>query len=269
MSERPRPYVDVRFSADVSVLDRNRLVVVLRALASSVAVLADLVEANVAARLLVAGTATDAAEIELAAGRWLTTSARAGNIVMVQRAGTMDAVIRSDRHTRRRRWPVSNRFSAVSALRPAARQGPRVLMLADEWLPRLGGLSAFNRYLSVALARSGADVSCLLPQMSDDEIADAAAADVMLVKDVTDTLFDVPPDAVIGHGRVTGELARTLTSTRFASSARLHVVHAAPDEVGWHKPLGPDPVLGVEERTQAEVDLCVDADGARRIWSCR
>jgi glycosyltransferase involved in cell wall biosynthesis len=130
-------------------------------------------------------------------------------------------------------------------------------MLADEWLPLQGGLSAFNRYLSIALVRAGADVSCLLPEVSVDEVADAATVDITLVKDAAAVFPGGRPDAVVGHGRVTGELARTLTGTRFTEAARLHLVHAAPDEVGWHKPIGPDPVQGVEERTYAEVDLCV------------
>jgi hypothetical protein len=84
MSEA-RPHADVRFAEDVSVLDRNRLLVVLGALVPSIAVLADLAEGNVAARLLVAGSATDVAALGRSAARWLTTSGSAESIVVLQR----------------------------------------------------------------------------------------------------------------------------------------------------------------------------------------
>ncbi|MDX8141564.1 CATRA conflict system CASPASE/TPR repeat-associated protein [Lentzea sp. BCCO 10_0061] len=164
---------------------------------------------------------------------------------------------------------------------PAPRGGPRtvpggerVLVVADEWFPRRGGLSAFNRYLCTALAAESAAVFCYLPMASDDERTDAASAGVTLVVapkvpggSEKVALMRKPalpagivPDVIIGHGRVTGPMAQCLTDDHFPNAARVHFVHMEPDEVEWQK-LDREEDSGVraDDRCRAEVDLAEHA----------
>jgi glycosyltransferase involved in cell wall biosynthesis len=70
----------------------------------------------------------------------------------------------------------------------------------------------------------------------------------------------VVPDLVIGHGRVTGQIAKALTEDHFAGAARLHLVHMDPDDIEWFK-LDREDDAGVraEERGRLELDLARDA----------
>ena len=165
---------------------------------------------------------------------------------------------------------------------PAPRTGPaeagsrarRVLAVADEWFPARGGLSSFNRYLCNALAAAGAAVSCLVPAASEEERRDAARTGVRLAiarrqagtSDLQALMRkpslpgDARPDMVIGHGRVTGPIAKALVEDHYPDAARLHFVHMAPDDIEWHKlDKEDDAGLLANERSRLELDLAQDA----------
>lgn len=150
----------------------------------------------------------------------------------------------------------------------------RVLAVADEWFPARGGLSSLNRYLCGALAAAGAETYCLVPGASPAELADAERAGVRLAAarrspgtTEREALMRRPPlprgavpDLVIGHGRVTGQIARALVEDHFPDAARLHLVHMDPDDIEWFK-LDHEDDAGVraEERGRLELALARDA----------
>ena len=129
---------------------------------------------------------------------------------------------------------------------PTALPALRVLALDSDWSSAYGGLSTFNRRLCAELAAAGAEVYCAVARFTAADEADAAAVGVRLlsappgtpsIDDPMDRLNRPPqlpdgvvPDAVIGHGRVTGPAAYRLTSDWFPSASRIHVVHSVPDE---------------------------------------
>ncbi|NVI89286.1 glycosyltransferase [Actinomadura sp. BRA 177] len=170
-------------------------------------------------------------------------------------------------------WNLVYDDAGVSHVRAA---GPvtRVLAVADEWFPARGGLSSLNRYLCGALAAAGAETYCLVPGASAAERADAERSGVRLVAarrspgtTEREALMRRPPlpsgvvpDLVIGHGRVTGQIAKALTEDHFAGAARLHLVHMDPDDIEWFK-LDREDDAGVraEERGRLELDLARDA----------
>ncbi|EIV94947.1 CATRA conflict system CASPASE/TPR repeat-associated protein [Frankia sp. QA3] len=166
----------------------------------------------------------------------------------------------------------------------------RVLVLADEWLPGRGGITALNRYLCAALSAAGVTVYCVVPTSSPEEQADAARAGVRLLDAQAvpgamgpDVLMrkpplpaDVVPDIVIGHGRITGAHAKAVTEDHFPKARRLHVVHTSPDESDWWRD-EQDIDIGAlaENRTTAQLLLSKDAAGVLAVgprlhqWICR
>lgn len=153
----------------------------------------------------------------------------------------------------------------------------RMLVIADEWFPARGGLSSLNRYLCAALAAAGAEVYCLVPGASGDERADAASTGVRLLEarrtpgtSEREALMRRPalppgvePDAVVGHGRVTGPIADAITEDHYPRAARFHLVHMAPDEIEWYKLDGEnDAGLRADTRSRIELELARDATAA-------
>ncbi|WP_405443051.1 glycosyltransferase family 4 protein [Streptomyces avidinii] len=150
----------------------------------------------------------------------------------------------------------------------------RVLAVCDEWLPARGGLSTLNRSLCVALAAAGCEVFCVVPGASPQERDDAAAVGVSLVVSAAlpgmserQALMRRPPlaggivpDVVIGHGRITGQIAKSLADDHFPGARRIHCVHMVPDEIEWHR-LGQQDDAGMraDERSRTELDLASDA----------
>ncbi|NDU74779.1 glycosyltransferase [Actinomadura sp. DSM 109109] len=194
--------------------------------------------------------------------------------------------------TRKRRWNIEHPGEAgenhagedgAAEPREAGRgEGPppasrRILVIADEWFPARGGLSSLNRYLCTALAAAGAQVYCLVPGASGDEKADARGAGVRLLEarrapgtSEREALMRRPPlpqgiapDAVVGHGRVTGPIADAVTEDHYPRAARLHLVHMAPDEIEWYKLDGRnDAGLRAEARSRVELELARGAAAA-------
>jgi glycosyltransferase involved in cell wall biosynthesis/exonuclease VII small subunit len=124
-----------------------------------------------------------------------------------------------------------------------------LLVVADEWDSRHGGLSSFNRELCAALASAGARVVCYVLEASDEERRRAGEVNVEIVeakkipgiKDKT-LLVNPPelpvgfvPEVVIGHDRITGAASTALTQYHYPSSKRVLFIHTSPEEIEWHK----------------------------------
>ncbi|WP_051865326.1 glycosyltransferase family 4 protein [Streptomyces griseus] len=161
---------------------------------------------------------------------------------------------------------------------PAAprRRRLRILAVADEWFPAKGGISALNRSLCRALAEAGHEVFCLLPSTSRKEIDDAgqvrlvpapplpgaSGRDLLMRKPVLPG--GLPPDVVIGHGRVSGPAAFVQAEQNFAGAARLHLVHDWPEESDRYKKAmrGVDLHARAEDRKWTDLEL---GRGATRV----
>ncbi|TXS53871.1 glycosyltransferase family 1 protein [Streptomyces sp. uw30] len=150
--------------------------------------------------------------------------------------------------------------------------GTRILVVADEWLPAQGGLSAFSRYLCLAFVGLGLETYCLVPEPSAKETADADKYDVRLIgapvppgRPRTEALMQKPelpggvqPDIVIGHSWVTGYYAKVMQSY-FPKAQRVHFIHMSADDTPFHKRRNPDAAANsaavAEERASAEEGL--------------
>lgn len=145
-----------------------------------------------------------------------------------------------------------------------------ILVVCDEWLPRRGGISAFNRYLCTAMAAASATVTCVVLDPTAEERKDAKSRNVGLVEaslvpggSARERLSRKPalpggvePDIVIGHGRITGAPAQALADGYPSAPARLHVVHMQPDQIEWHKlDREDDAATRAETRTREEAAL--------------
>ena len=147
-----------------------------------------------------------------------------------------------------------------------------VLVLASEWSSHHGGLSTFNRMFCCALAKIGVKVCCAVQEASSADIEDAQRHGVQLIVSPAELgapigsglfrSFQLPvgfkPSVVVGHGRVTGHIAKAQVSDRFNSAQRVHFVHMAPGEIEWYKDKG-DSARVAEERENIERAIAVDA----------
>lgn len=150
------------------------------------------------------------------------------------------------------------------------------LAVIDEWASHHGGLSTFNRAFCLALARAGHYVECLLLNATEDEIAQARAQRVLLIRAEV-RLGDHPyiglylparvgnkPDFVIGHGRISGPAARAQVVNYFPESRRVHFFHMAPEEIepskaGAIQAVTRDAAKLADERMKIELDLARSA----------
>ncbi len=153
---------------------------------------------------------------------------------------------------------------------------PSFLVFATEWKSGHGGLSTFNRHLCSALARAHCEVTCIVPECADQDIADAHAHnvelamprcapglnperkhDLLLVGLARGRQFDV----VVGHGRVTGPHAVTVRDRDYPEARYVHFIHMDAKSIEWEKlHVGAgDPAVVAKERTRIETQLSVGA----------
>ncbi|MFZ3002782.1 MAG: leucine-rich repeat domain-containing protein [Undibacterium umbellatum] len=138
-----------------------------------------------------------------------------------------------------------------------------ILSLATEWNSNHGGLSTFNRELCLALAKQGLTVCCAVASATKEEIGQAAGQGVTLIlanatgDDTHAGLhrkLPLPvgfiPDAIIGHGRITGHAARSQQVDHFTSAARIHFLHMAAGDIEWYK--GKDDAAQTSEERDAQ-----------------
>lgn len=149
-----------------------------------------------------------------------------------------------------------------------------VLVIADKWFGHLDGISTLNRPLCEAMAKAGAVVYCLVPKSTAEERDNARTAGVQLVDALSvhglterESLIRKPPlpddvvvDMIIGHGRVTGQVAQALAKDYYPNATHLHLVHVAPDQVEWYT-LDQENDAGqqAEERSKIEIALAAAA----------
>ena len=141
--------------------------------------------------------------------------------------------------------------------------------MGDEWGSSKGGLSTLNRELAKHLARqSDVEVTVLLPHYSEREKREADKCKVSLATPEPMPGFDsirglsFPSDAlgidvVIGHGQKLGAPAHVIAKQR--KCRRVHIVHTASEELAMFKE-GKTAISKGEEKHQAEIDLCKEAD---------
>lgn len=145
------------------------------------------------------------------------------------------------------------------------------LALATEWTSRHGGISTFNRQLCTALAAAGERVVCLVPFAPTDDVAAAKSVGVELISAPNELGTNDPdqllrrkpvlpqgfsPTLIVGHGRITGRAAQSLSEDHYPNARRLHIVHMAPEEIEWYKfDRKDDPAVRAEERRKVEVEL--------------
>ncbi|MCJ0872067.1 TIR domain-containing protein [Streptomyces sp. AP-93] len=165
----------------------------------------------------------------------------------------------------------------------------RILAVATEWSSRRGGLSTFNRRLCRGLAAAGATVYCLVPRADDEEREDARRSHVTLLeaehgrgpawagewalfRKPCEQVLPLPPDVVIGHGRITGRAAQILADDHYPRAARVHILHMDPDDLEWLKDhRAGQAALIAAERNSMEVALGDSADHpfavGRVLWN--
>ena len=161
--------------------------------------------------------------------------------------------------------------------RPARDASPRVLLVADEWWSRRGGISTFNRELAGAFADAGCSVHVVVPQAEEDERDQAKERGVTLVTpdpipgvDGHRLLLTRPrfsesgyyPAVIVGHGRILGPYAYAARNLLFTTAKRLHIVHMDAErlEMAKEQPPGRSAVLTAEARARLEVELSISAD---------
>ncbi len=163
------------------------------------------------------------------------------------------------------------RLSTVSKIKTLNQIRVSFLVLATEWQSGHGGLSTLNRLFCYALARAGAEVVCLVLDVSESDKQSAQDCGVTILKasgipgskDTTALLSrkhptlpqDFAPRYIVGHGRITGPAALA-QQDHFPSAHRIHFIHMAPDEIDWHKHTREDDAgKRADERTNTEVEL--------------
>lgn len=147
-----------------------------------------------------------------------------------------------------------------------------ILCIATEWFSKKGGLSTFNRMLSIALVKCGYKVVCYLPSYSHEELIHAQENGVTLLKatltaglDEMASLTNKPifaevfePGIIIGHDRFTGPQAERLRSNFYPNAKTILFIHTAPGEIEWFKP--DSTMQKTEERERIQKDLAKNAD---------
>ena len=142
-------------------------------------------------------------------------------------------------------------------------------LLGDEWGSSKSGLSTLNRELAKHLAQQpDVEVTVLLPQYSEREKQEADDCRVSLatpepmtgfdsIRGLSFTREDHDIDVVIGHGQKLGAPAHVIAKQR--KCRRVHIVHTASEELAMFKE-GKTAISKGEEKHQAEIDLCKEAD---------
>ena len=142
-------------------------------------------------------------------------------------------------------------------------------LLSTEWRSTKGGVSTFNRELSIQLAKHpNVEVSVFLLCCSEEDKAAAKKHNVHLIKaremegfQQIDWLSFLPKkhlvDCVIGHGALLGHQAQGIRHQH--ECAWIQVVHTAPEELGMYKGYK-NPIAKGEKKHETEVKLCEKAD---------
>jgi glycosyltransferase involved in cell wall biosynthesis len=124
------------------------------------------------------------------------------------------------------------------------------MTIGSEWFSRKGGLSTFNRLLSIYLAEAGHKVFCYVASFNEEEQKAANSNGVILLKpkptanlSETERLLNCPvlpngltPEILIGHGLITGQFLRPLKEGFFRDAKSILFIHTSPSETEFYKP---------------------------------
>ena len=152
-----------------------------------------------------------------------------------------------------------------------------VMFICSEWGSKKGGLSTFNRQLSVNLAKTSNDrikVHCYVCESNEVDRQDASRQGVNLItarrvpgsSDPLEWLKFPPlelrhPDIVVGHGRKFGSAAYAISDR--TKCRWVHFVHVFCEDLGKFKleySASSDTIAENEEKNRRELELCEAAD---------
>jgi glycosyltransferase involved in cell wall biosynthesis len=237
----------------------------------------DLAEAHARLRLLLRRGSEDAGFDRLVAGTATTSPSWVAIDDDLETLSDFDAATAHLRAPRNDVSLVSVERTMDVTTPQAASRPPSILLVADEWWSRQGGISTFNRELAKAFAKAGCDVCVVVPSAEQDERDEAMSSGVTLVTPdpipgvegqellLTRPRFaegDYKPDAIIGHGRILGPYAYAIKNQFFPGARLLHVVHMDAERLEQVKdqPIGRSSVLTADLRRGLETELALAAD---------
>ena len=147
----------------------------------------------------------------------------------------------------------------------------RILVFATEWWSAHGGLSSLNRQLCVALAGVGHQIICVVLAATEQEIAEAAARNIQLIKAPEQVGYqeeerlilysqsaapEFKPDLIIGHDHKTGPQAFHAAKRVYDNLPFIFVLHTIPEETELHKSRTGTSVRSAAEKSKIQMDLC-------------
>ena len=158
------------------------------------------------------------------------------------------------------------------------------MFICDEWKSRNGGLSTFNKYFAVNMAKycSHIGVFCYVSQADEEDIKDAKRNGVTLLK--AEKLPDNPnpldclkipprelqnPDVVVAHGRKFGQIVYFIVPKE--SCCWVQILHVFYPDLAKYKARSSkhngvvDPIEDYKNKHKAEIGLCKDADAVLTV----
>ena len=159
-----------------------------------------------------------------------------------------------------------------------------MMFICDEWKSTNGGLSTFNKYFAVNMAKYCRHISvfCYVSQADEEDIEDAKRNGVTLLK--AENLPDNPnpfeclkippkdlqnPDVVVAHGRKFGEIAYVIVPE--GSCCWVQILHVFYPDLAKYKPGSSKPngivdlIEDYQNKHKAEIELCKNADAVLTV----
>ena len=150
-----------------------------------------------------------------------------------------------------------------------------MMFICDEWKSTNGGLSTFNKYFAVNMAKYCRDISvfCYVSQADEEDIEDAKRNGVTLLK--AENLPDNPtpfeclkippkdlqnPDVVVAHGRKFGKIAHVIVPK--GSCCWVQILHVFYPDLAKYKP---GSSKDYPNKHKAEIELCEKADAVLTV----
>ncbi|WP_338870983.1 glycosyltransferase family 4 protein [Myxococcus stipitatus] len=135
-----------------------------------------------------------------------------------------------------------------------------LVAVSTGWSSSKGGLSTFNRQLSLGAAKLGHTVVCVVDEYDEHELKSArqAGVELVLAREARAKSRFPADSVVVGHGRITGPLAREIAAK--AGCRRVHFLHMSPEAIEPYKRSASEAMTTANERLQAEIELALDAD---------
>jgi glycosyltransferase involved in cell wall biosynthesis len=134
-----------------------------------------------------------------------------------------------------------------------------IVTVGTEWNSQKGGLSTFNRYLARSLASLGHQIICVVDEPTPADIGHAHDSGVQLTgRAMIETEAGIRPDIVIGHSRITGEVARRIATAH--KCLRIQFIHTRPELTQQTRNDLEKALPKGDEQKKLEVELSEDAD---------